>query len=395
MNYVLICAILIFTIFTIFAPNKKLWAGLLLLSIAILIIIYPFDSLNAAKEGVSLWLFVVVPSLLPFFILNDMMVALDVPKNISYVFSPISKVLFNTSGYGAYAFIMSIFSGYPSGAKITSSLIKSGHITLDEGQRILTFSSTSGPLFIIGAVGTGMLKSVSAGYILFISHIFGAILNGIIYNIVSHKAMPKKSSEAFIFSGVGEGPIIDPSQLLGSSISSSLVTCGYIGGYIILFSVIIKLFNKISLFSVPFLTGMAEKLSSFLIQGSIEISSGSSIVASSTLPMEFKLVLLSFIIGFGGISILGQVATVVSGTGINIKKYALCKLTQGGLSSLACCFVLKINAFSSSVFNPGVALPHALAERPSIILLLEFLLSLILILNLIGYLIKKPHSGRL
>lgn len=382
MHYALTCSILVFMLFTIFSSHKRLWAGLLLLAIAIIIIIYPFDSLSAAKEGVNLWLFVVVPSLLPFFILNDMMVALDVPKNISYIFSPVSKVLFNTSGYGAYAFIMSIFSGYPSGAKITSSLIKSGHITKDEGQRILTFSSTSGPLFIIGAVGTGMLKSVSAGYMLFASHILGAILNGIMYNIIFHKSVPKKPKNVFEFSRDS----IDASQLLGSSILSSLITCGYIGGYIILFSVIIKLFNKINFFYIPFLTGIVKKLASFLIQGSIEISSGSSIIALSTLPMEFKLILLSFIISFGGLSILGQVTTVVSGTGINIKKYALSKLTQGGLSSLVCFFILKMNIFSSSVFNPGMS-----ADKPDIVLLLEVLLSLILILNLIGHLIKQPH----
>jgi len=386
MHYALTCAILVFMLLTILTSHKKLWVGLLLLSIAIIIIIYPFDSLSAAKEGVSLWLFVVVPSLLPFFILNDMMVALDVPKNISYVFSPISRVLFNTSGYGAYAFIMSIFSGYPSGAKITSDLIKSGHITSDEGQRILTFSSTSGPLFIIGAVGTGMLKSASAGYLLFISHILGAILNGILYNIVFHKSTPKKSQNALAFSN----DPIDASQLLGSSISSSLITCGYIGGYIILFSVIIKLFNKINFFYIPFLTGIVEKLTSFLIQGSLEISSGSSIIALSTLSMEYKLILLSFIIGFGGLSILGQVTTMVSGTGINIKKYALSKLTQGGLSSLVCFLILKINIFSSSVFNPGMS-----AGKPDIVLLLETLLSLILILNLMGHLIKQPHSKSL
>lgn len=387
MHYALTCAILVFILFAVFASNKRLWSGLLLLAIAIIIIMYPFDSLNAAKEGVNLWLFIVVPSLLPFFILNDMMVTLDVPKNISYVFSPISRTLFNTSGYGAYAFIMSIFSGYPSGAKITSALIKSGHITSDEGQRILSFSSTSGPLFIIGAVGTGMLKSVSAGYMLFTSHILGAILNGIIYNIAFRKTTFKSSPHGF---SNAKAPL-EPSQILGSSISSSLVTCGYIGGYIILFNVIIKLFNKIKFFSIPFLTGIAERLISFIMQGSIEISSGSSIVALSTLPMELKLILLSFIIGFGGLSVLGQVAALVSGTGINIREYVLSKLAQGILSSLICFLMLKINIFSSSVFNSGAPLLHMQVDKSGIYILIEVLLSLILILNLLGYLIKKLH----
>jgi hypothetical protein len=185
---------------------------------------------------------------------------------------------------------------------------------------------------------------------------------------------------------------MEPSQLIGSSISSSLITCGYIGGYIVLFSVIIKLFNKINFFSIPFLTGVVEKLIAFLIQGSLEISSGSNIITLSTLPMEFKLILLSFIIGFGGLSILGQVAAVVSNTGIDMRKYALFKLTQGGVSSLICSLMLKTNIFSSAVFSAQPPLLHISTVKSGVFFLFEALLALMLILNLIGHIIKQPHS---
>ncbi len=373
-------------LFIIFSSKKRLWTGFLLISVAIIIIMFPSESLNSAREGINLWLFVVVPSLLPFFILNDMMVALDVPKNISYVFSPLSKLLFNSSGYGAYAFIMSIFSGYPSGARITSSLIKSGQISSEEGQRILSFSSTSGPLFIIGAVGTGMLKSPPAGYVLFVSHICGAILNGIMYNIVFHKTHTNSALSSHMESKTA----LDPSQMLGSSISSSLVTCGFIGGYIILFSVIIALLNKISFFSFTFLPGIGGKLLSFLLQGCLEISSGSSIISLSILPMELKLMVISFVIGFGGLSILGQVATVIAHTGIKIKRYAAFKVTQGLLSAMSCLLMLKLNLFSLPVY--GTAMPAWLLAGAKFPLTFEMLLLLLLIVNLTGSIVNKSRS---
>lgn len=387
MHYIFSAVITACIALTIISSKKRLWAGLLLSVLAIIMIVFPSDSLMAAKDGMNLWLFVVVPSLLPFFILNDMMVALDVPKNISHFFSPISRLLFNSSGYGAYAFIMSIFSGYPAGAKITSTLIRSGQISSEEGQRILSFSSTSGPLFIIGAVGSGMLKSSSAGYLLFFSHIMGAILNGMLYNIASHKT-PKAKKDKISFPSFRG---FDPSGMLGSAISSSLITCGYIGGYIVLFSVIIKLLNKIGFFSLPTLSGIGRSLS-MLLQGCFEISSGSSIISSGVLPMEVKLILLSFIIGFGGLSILGQVSTVISGTGIRLGKYALFKLTQGILSALTCFVMLKTSLFTVPAFSSGISPEDIFSGAKGTFILFEALLVLLLLLNLTGYAASRNHS---
>jgi nucleoside recognition membrane protein YjiH len=76
---------------------------------------------------------------------------------------------------------MSVLSGYPVGAKLTADFYEKGLITKGQACRITTFTSTSGPLFIVGTVGIGMFHSAKLGIIILLSHFIGAILNGLIY----------------------------------------------------------------------------------------------------------------------------------------------------------------------------------------------------------------------
>ncbi|QCX32231.1 hypothetical protein FDN13_00145 [Caloramator sp. E03] len=333
--------------------NKKSFTYLLI-AFLLLLIVYPNVSLNGAKEGINLWLFIVVPSLFPFFVINDILMAINVPENIAMLFTPIVKKFFNASGYGAYAFIMSIFSGYPSGAKIVRDLIKGNKISPKEGQRILTFSSTSGPLFIIGAVGYGMLKSNIAGYVLYVSHILGAVLNGILFRFII-----KKENKNNIYSNPCTLKDYSPFEIFAISIKDSLITCGLIGGYIIFFSVIIYLLREIQYFKIIeiflkkylHISNFYALTISNLLEASLEISNGSKIISALNNSFIYKLYLLSFIIAFSGISIIGQVSGIINKTGINIKLYILSKISHGAFSCLSCCLLVNLFKINFSVFN--------------------------------------------
>ena len=65
-----------------------------------------------------------------------------------------------------------MLSGYPLGAKLTCDLYNENKISKSEAQRILCFSNNSGPIFIIGTIGTQMLNNSALGYKLLAIHIF-------------------------------------------------------------------------------------------------------------------------------------------------------------------------------------------------------------------------------
>jgi sporulation integral membrane protein YlbJ len=383
MKYIVLMSLIITAIYFFIYKNKKNTEAVIIIMLALLIVIYPDVSLNCAKEGINLWLFVIFPSLFPFFVINDMMISLGIPENISNLFKNAAKKLFNTSGYGAYVFFMSIFSGYPQGAKIVRDLIKNNSINADEGQDILNFCSTSGPLFIIGAVGTGLLKSPNAGYILYFAHITGAVLNGILSGIISKLKHKKTAINNKVSS-------MKTSINIYKSFASSLVTSGIIGSYIILFSVILGILKKIELFSLieSFLTKILplsfSKFLSILIESSLEISNGSKIIASSGLLMNEKLIILSFIIAFSGISILGQVFGIITGMNLNFKKYIAYKISHGILSSVSCIMLLKLNIFSQETYSY-----NGIYFNINEFVLLIMLLMIIMLFNFISVIYKK------
>ena len=86
----------------------------------IFLIIFSDSNIKAVKNGLSLWLNNVVPSLLPFFIATELLKFTEIPYILGRKLNKLMKPLFNVPGIGAYAFIMGIISGYPVGAKIVS-----------------------------------------------------------------------------------------------------------------------------------------------------------------------------------------------------------------------------------------------------------------------------------
>ena len=70
------------------------------------------------------------------------------------------RPIFNVPGEGSFAFIMGIISGYPTGAKILVNFRKNNIVSREECERLLSFSNNSGPLFIIGTVGSRIQELV-------------------------------------------------------------------------------------------------------------------------------------------------------------------------------------------------------------------------------------------
>ena len=104
------------------------------------------------RIGLSLWVTSVVPALLPFFIACELLTHTDIIEFLGIKLNKIMRPLFNVPGEGAFPLIMGIISGYPVGAKIVTNFRKNGICTKEEGERLLTFTNNSGPLFIIGTV---------------------------------------------------------------------------------------------------------------------------------------------------------------------------------------------------------------------------------------------------
>ena len=131
----------------------------------------PAICIGGAKSGLLLWFEKVLPSLLPFIIIINILSSMGVVLRLLNKLSPLTKKCFGISGNSFFVFVMGLIAGYPSGAKLASQLVTNRAITLEEAQKTLLFSNNCGPLFIIGTVGTILLGNTKVGYFLLFIHI--------------------------------------------------------------------------------------------------------------------------------------------------------------------------------------------------------------------------------
>lgn len=311
----------------------KISVSLFIIFLICLIVVFPSVCINSIYTGLSVWAKSVLPSLLPFMFFTKILTDLDFVATITNKLSKITKKLFNAPSISGYIFLMSIISGYPVGAKLISEFYTAGIISQKQANKLTTFCSTSGPLFIIGSVGTAMFLNKTLGYIMFVSHILGSILNGIMY-----RNLYKDNFECK-FDNKSQTSL---DQILPNSMSSSITSVLIVGGYIAVFFLIIDLINKLNILAplnslFAFILsplGINYNIASAITSGIIEISKGCFMMSQLNLSLPLIGTIASFLIGFGGISIIFQSITFLSKCKINYKFYVLQKFTHALISAV-------------------------------------------------------------
>lgn len=330
----------------------------------ICLVVFSSSNLTATKNGLTLWATCVVPSLFPFFVITNLLSHTKVVSVIGKLLDKFMRPLFNVPGIGGFAFVMGLISGYPVGAKIVADFREKGLVTQDEGERLLAFTNNSGPLFILSSVGIALFGDTKTGLLLLGTHILACITVGIIlarfskknkfensYDTIKNKFERKNdsqscNSENITFKNLGE--------VLTSNINSSISTILMIGGFVVIFSVIISILNQtnildnLSTLLYPILNFLNIDLefAKPLLSGILELTNGVNLVANiPTKLISQNIILSAFLLGFGSFSVLLQVYSIVSKTDLSMKKYLVGKFLQGIIAGIYTFLALKFLPF--------------------------------------------------
>lgn len=305
------------------------------------LIFFPAESLHAAKNGVNLWFNTLFPSLLPFLVSAELLKGTAVIRWLGSRLEPIMRPLFNLPGESAFALVMGIFSGYPVGAKITADLKESCVLSKAEAERLISFCNNSSPVFITAAVCAGLFNKPEFGWIMLFSHITGSLCVGLLYNLLSRAEKEK------IISYQKKEPV---PCTLGGAIASSVNIILLIGGFVIIFNIIIAILLKLNIIHffaniihpIFNILGFETLFAGPLLAGLFEITTGiNSLVLCST-NLEQQLIIASFIIGWGGFSVHAQTASIAAKASINIRPYLIGKVLHGIFSAVITAFLLSI-----------------------------------------------------
>ena len=145
--------------------NKTL--SLFFLCLLLLLFLSPELCFLGAKNGMKLWLFTVIPSLLPFIIVSNLLLNLNLLSALTDWIYPILHPLFKVSKHGCFPILIGMLSGYPMGAKSCADLVKEEKITLEEGQYLLSFVNNASPMFLTTYLAMQCLHSEPMKYLLY------------------------------------------------------------------------------------------------------------------------------------------------------------------------------------------------------------------------------------
>ncbi|MEL7646707.1 MAG: hypothetical protein AAGU76_01375 [Sedimentibacter sp.] len=299
-------------------------------------IIKPDIVSEGAVNGLRIWGTNIVPFLFPMSVLSNILLQYNFLYSLFERMWLVSVKLFKNK-YALIPFFISFISGYPSGAMAVNIMTASKRISSDEANYLTVFANDCSFQFIAGAVSFSMLGSFSLYKYIAVPHFLGALILGIMIKKQSARIGPSvrslnKTSVTF-------------NQAFSNAIYKSVISILSVGGVIVIFSVFSNFLDD-SLKSLTAFMAVKRYLSDIiysLLVGSLELTNGCSIIAKSIyVPMELKLIVISFLISFSGMSVIFQTLAVINEFELDIKNYIFCKFVHGVLSAFICTAMLMI-----------------------------------------------------
>lgn len=265
------------------------------------LLVHPEEALLSAKDGMSLWLNVMIPTLLPFLILTGILLKTGNIPQLLEPLAPFWKHFFGISPAGAYVLILGFLCGYPMGAKLAHDLYINHQISQREGEYLLTFSCNASPAFIFSYLSQNILEGKVPPHsllLLLLSADFVCMLffRFLVYHGNTVSSVEPESRKKETYQQDSTGVILDV------SIMSGFETITRLGGYILIFSLLFTGFyhywpfwnqNKI-LFTSP-----------------IELTTGLHQIAQSAFSWKIKYITSMTLTAFGGFCVMFQTKSVL------------------------------------------------------------------------------------
>ncbi|MFD1774970.1 nucleoside recognition domain-containing protein [Paenibacillus rhizophilus] len=336
-------------------------SGGLAMILAAAIISSPESSFNASLQGLKLWWTLVFPALLPFLMLSEMLTASGFVHAIGVLLEPLMKLVFRLPGSAGWTLALGMTSGFPGGAQGAVQLHRQGEISGRDAGRLASLAHFASPVTLLIVVGAAMLHSPAAGYGLLAVHWVAGLAAG---STISLGTSPHENTAPAKASAIRRASLIRRAvsgaadarardgrsfgRLLGESVSASVQSLMLVGGYMIIFAVVISI-----------VTRQWPMLPAALPAGLLEIHLGAQALTSGPGPTvpglslgPLGLAVLSGVLGWSGICAQLQALTVLRPSGTRFLPFAAGRLLHGGYA-----FLLTLLLYKPLIAIQEAALP--------------------------------------
>ncbi|MBQ6893923.1 MAG: hypothetical protein IJN40_00335 [Clostridia bacterium] len=281
--------------------------------------------------AITMWVNIIVPSVFPYTIISQYISDSQIVQKLPGRFI---SFIFGIHGCSIKAIISSVFCGYPSGAVCAKNLYIKNEIDIDEASHLICFTNNAGPLFLISAVGTGLLGNTRDGAMIYLIQ----LISSFIYGIFTRKNIKEASLQSTI-AGPGKG---DFCSYVKNGVSICINICGFMVMAYVMASVICIIAGGIIKQEASLL--FIEKLS----KSFFEVSAG--VKELSTMASEkLRFALICSAVSWSGFSVIMQIKSV-AGEIIGFKKLIYAKSFQA-----VCSFFLGYgykSLYTQSFYSP-------------------------------------------
>ena len=300
---------------------KHFPAGITVTALFAAMLLFPKAVFNGASEGLLLWFQIIFPTLFPFLVVTSLLMSTGGLRFVAELLGNPLRRLLRVSHPGAFAVLAGFLCGYPMGAKVTADLLRKSLINREEAQYLLSFCNNTSPIFIINFIvwktfGREELLFPTLG-ILILTPLFLSFLFRRFY-LHGRSFCPEPD----------QGTLSQKSPFRFSELDACLMdsfeAIVKVGGYIIVFSVLLSLLNMLPISRHLFL----------LTAPLLEMTNGILLLKEN---LSDSLVCYPAVIGltsFGGFCSAAQTRCMLDGTGLKTVPYLIEKLAAALAASL-------------------------------------------------------------
>ena len=208
------------------------------------------------------------------------------------------------SGEGVFILCSGFLFGFPMGSKNCAELLKANKIHPKEAEILFYITNNISPVFIGSYILLQQLQLTGMfGISIFILYAPALILGMLLLHRKKEENRQKKTASQSQITF----------KIIDAAIMNGFETLVRIGGYIMLFSILISLVEKLPL-PKPVL---------ILLENVLEITNGINCLTNTDWSIQTKYILAMTATAFGGLSGIAQTSSMVKGTSLSMKKYCL------------------------------------------------------------------------
>ncbi|HEX7056921.1 MAG TPA: nucleoside recognition domain-containing protein [Bacilli bacterium] len=327
--------------------------GAAVVAFVILIILFPSRAFQASLYGLQIWWEILFPSLLPVFVLTEMLFAFGIVRALGVLADPFMRFAFRLPGECGLAFAAGLIAGYPAGADVAGRLFRRKLLTPGETERVVAMSHIAGPMWVFTAISVGFLHRAELGAVLFLAQAASAIAIGLFGRFAANMSGEKHLRPAdrppllkSCLTAIREVRNEDGrafGKILGDAVLTAAQNLFVIGGTMMIAAVFLEMLRMAGLFSAIAgymayafrFAGLPGRWAGPILTGAVEANLGVFAIGQDISSTQLaQTAIAAGILAWSGFAVHAQVKSIVGANAFHYGRFLLARLVHAALAFL-------------------------------------------------------------